>query len=217
MQSKLRVLCFAISADGYGAGPNQSLQNPLGERGEELHNWFFPTHTWRHMQGQEGGETGVDDDMAAQSFAGIGAWIMGRNMFAPSRGPWLDENWKGWWGDDPLYHVPVFVLTHHPRPPLRMKGGTEFRFVTDGIHSALRQATQAAAGKDVRLGGGVATVRQYLSARLIDDLHLVISPVLLGTGEHLLHGIDTHALGYQFERHLPSARAVAHVFLRKGT
>ncbi len=167
------------------------------------------------MHGQDGGETGVDDDMAAKSLEGVGAWILGRNMFGPVRGPWPDESWKGWWGEEPPYHVPVFVLTHHARGPLPMKGGTEFRFVTDGIHSALHQAKEAARGKDVRLGGGVATIRQYLSAGLIDELHLVLSPVLLGRGEHLLGGIDTRALGYECVRHVPGSRAAAHVFLRK--
>lgn len=215
MSSKLRVLCFSVSLDGYGAGPAQSLENPLGLRGPELFSWFMTSRTWRQMQGQTGGDTGADDDIAAKGFENIGAWILGRNMFGPVRGPWPDENWKGWWGDEPPYHTPVFILTHHPRPPLRMKGGTTFHFITDGIHSALKQATDAAGGKDVRVGGGVATIRQYLQARLIDDLHLAISPVLLGRGEHLLHGIDTHALGYHCERHVGSEKAVAHVFLRK--
>jgi len=215
MSSKLRVLCFSTSLDGYGAGPSQSLENPLGLRGHELFTWFMGTRTWKQMQGQPGGETGIDDDISAKGFENIGAWILGRNMFGPVRGPWPDESWKGWWGEEPPYHTPVFVLTHHPRPPLRMKGGTEFHFVTDGIHSALKQATAAAGGKDIRIGGGAATIRQYLKAGLIDDLHLAISPVLLGSGEHLLHGIDTHALGYHCEKHVGSSKAVAHVFLRK--
>jgi dihydrofolate reductase len=167
------------------------------------------------MHGKGDGETGVDDDLAAQSFDGIGAWILGRNMFGPVRGPWPDDTWKGWWGDEPPYHTPVFVLTHHPRPPLRMKGGTEFRFVTDGIRAALQQAKAAADGQDVRLGGGVSTIRQYLQATLIDELHLAISPVLLGTGEHLLNGVDTRALGYECVKHVAGARAAAHVILRK--
>ena len=178
--SKLRVQSFAISIDGYGAGPNQDLQNPLGVRGPELMEWFFHTRVWRRMHGQDDGETGVDNGMAEQGFAGIGAWILGRNMFGPVRGPWPDESWKGWWGDEPPYHTPVFVLTHHPRAPLRMAGGTEFHFVTEGIHAALEQATAAAGGRDVRLGGGVSTIRQYLRAGLIDELHLAIRPVLLG-------------------------------------
>jgi dihydrofolate reductase len=210
--SKLRVLCFGTSLDGYGAGPNQSLEHPLGVGGPEMMAWFFPTRTWTRMQGGDGGETGVDDAMAAQGFEGIGAWILGRNMFGPVRGPWPDESWKGWWGDEPPYHVPVFVLTHHARAPLKMAGGTEFFFVTDGIHAALEQAREAAGGKDVRLGGGVATVRQYLQARLIDDLHLAVRPVLLGSGEALFHGLDLHALGYECARHVAGERAM-HVFL----
>ncbi|HEX6850060.1 MAG TPA: dihydrofolate reductase family protein [Candidatus Polarisedimenticolaceae bacterium] len=212
--SKLRVLCFGTSLDGYGAGPNQSLEHPLGVGGPEMMAWFFPTRTWTRMQGGDGGETGVDDTMAAQGFEGIGAWILGRNMFGPVRGPWPDESWKGWWGDEPPYHVPVFVLTHHARAPLKMAGGTEFFFVTDGIHAALERAREAAGGKDVRLGGGVATVRQYLRARLIDDLHLAVRPVLLGSGEALFHDLDLRALGYECARHVAGERAM-HVFLRR--
>ena len=212
----LRVLCFSVSLDGYGAGPDQDLENPLGVGGTELFDWFFRTRTWHRMRGDAGaGETGADDEMAAKGFEGIGAWILGRNMFGPVRGHWPDESWKGWWGDEPPYHVPVFVLTHHPRAPIAMKGGTEFRFVTDGIHAALRQAKEAAGGKDVRIGGGVATIRQYLAAGLIDEMHLVLSPVLMGRGEHLLSGIDMRALGYECFRHVPGSRAAAHVFLRK--
>ncbi len=212
--SKLRVQSFAISIDGFGAGPDQDLEHPLGVRGLELMEWFFPTRVWRQIQGEESGETGVDNYVAEQGFADIGAWILGRNMFGPVRGPWPDDSWKGWWGEEPPYHTPVFVLTHHQRAPLRMKGGTEFRFVTEGIHAALEQAKAAAGGLDVRLGGGVSTIRQYLQAGLIDELHLAISPVLLGSGEHLLHGIDTHALGYECEKYVAGERA-AHVFLRK--
>ena len=212
--SKLRVQSFGISIDGYGAGPNQSLENPLGVRGPELMEWFTHTRMWREMQSQPGGETGVDNEMAELGFANIGAWILGRNMFGPVRGPWPDESWKGWWGDEPPYHTPVFVLTHHPRPTLRMAGGTEFRFVTDGIHAALEQATAAAGGRDVRLGGGVSTVRQYLRAGLVDEMHLALRPVLLGSGEHLLHDIDTHALGYECAKHVAGERAT-HVWLRK--
>jgi len=212
--SKLRVQSFGISIDGYGAGPNQSLENPLGVRGPELMEWFTHTRMWREMQGQPGGETGVDNEMAELGFANIGAWILGRNMFGPVRGPWPDESWKGWWGDEPPYHTPVFVLTHHPRPTLRMAGGTEFRFVTDGIHAALEQATAAAGGRDVRLGGGVSTVRQYLRAGLVDEMHLALRPVLLGSGEHLLHDIDTHALGYECAKHVAGERAT-HVWLSK--
>ncbi len=212
--SKLRVQSFGVSIDGFGAGPNQSLQNPLGERGPELMEWFFHTRFWREMHGQGDGETGVDNDIAEQGFAGIGAWILGRNMFGPVRGPWPDDSWKGWWGEEPPYHTPVFVLTHHPRPPLAMKGGTEFRFVTEGIRAALERARDAARGRDVRLGGGVATIRQYLQAGLIDDMHLALRPVLLGAGEPLLQAIDLRALGYECARSVAGERAF-HVFLRK--
>jgi len=214
--SKLRVLSFAISIDGYGAGPSQDLQNPLGVGGPELMEWVFPTRFWRQMNGEDGGETGVDNEIAGRGFAGIGAWILGRNMFGPVRGPWPDDSWKGWWGDEPPYHTPVFVLTHHPRAPLRMAGGTEFRFVTEGIHAALAQAKSAAGGRDIRLGGGVATIRQYLRAALIDDLHLAIRPVVLGSGENLLNGIDLRALGYESAPHVSGERAM-HVILRKRT
>lgn len=180
----------------YGAGPDQSRENPLGVNGMNLHQWLFTTRTFKKMLGQEGGETGVDDKFAARSFENIGAWIMGRNMFGPIRGPWPDENWKGWWGANPPYHVPVFVLSHHARAPIQMEGGTTFHFVTDGIEAALRQARDAARGKDIRIGGGVSTVRQYLHAGLIDELHLAMSPVLLGAGENLFTGLDLPALGY---------------------
>jgi len=213
--SKLRVHTFSISIDGYGAGPNQDLEHPLGVGGPELFDWFFHTRTWQRMHGNEDGETGADDHMAAQGFEGIGAWILGRNMFGPVRGPWPDDEWKGWWGEEPPYHTPVFVLTHHPRAPLTMKGGTIFRFVTDGIHAALQQAKDAADGRDVRLGGGVSTIRQYLRAGLIDELHLAIAPALLGTGEHLMSGIDMRALGYECAEHIAGIRAAAHVILRK--
>jgi len=211
---KLRVSSFAISIDGYGAGTNQDLDNPLGVRGPELMEWFFSTRAWRQMHGLEGGETGTDNRMAEQGLAGLGAWILGRNMFGPIRGPWPDENWKGWWGDEPPYHTPVFVLTHHARAPLLMKGGTEFRFVTEGIHAALQQAREAAGGRDIRLGGGVATIREYLRDALIDELTLAIRPVLLGTGEHLLHGVDLRALGYECAERIEGERAT-HVVLRK--
>jgi dihydrofolate reductase len=214
--SKLRVLCFAVSIDGYSAGPNQDLENPLGVRGPELMEWFFHTRSWRKMHGQPDGETGIDDGIAAQGFAGIGAWIIGRNMFGPIRGPWPDEAWKGWWDEEPPYHTPVFVLTHHPRPVLKMSGGTEFHFVTTGIHAALERATAAANGLDVRLGGGVSTVRQFLRARLIDDLHLPLRPVLMGSGEKLWEGIDMHALGYECTKTLAGERAT-HTFVRKRT
>ena len=212
--SKLYVRSFGLSIDGYGAGPAQDLQNPLGVNGLELMEPFFHTRVWRRLHGHNDGETGVDNEMAELGFAGFGAWILGRNMFGPIRGEWPDDSWKGWWGEEPPYHTPVFVLTHHPRPPLAMKGGTEFHFVTEGIEAALEQAKAAAGGRDVRLGGGVATVREYLRARLIDGLHLAIRPVLLGSGENLLNGIDLRALGYECERSLSWERAY-HVLLRK--
>jgi dihydrofolate reductase len=212
--SKLRVQSFGLSLDGYGAGPDQSLENPLGVRGPELMEWFFHTRVWRKMHGEADGETGVDNEIAEQGFANIGAFILGRNMFGPVRGPWPDESWKGWWGDEPPYHTKVFVLTHYAREPVVMKGGTEFHFVTEGIHAALDQAKTAAAGMDVRLGGGVATIREYLSAGLIDELHLAIRPVLLGSGEHLFNNIDARALGYECARSVAGERAT-HVFLRK--
>jgi dihydrofolate reductase len=212
--TKLRVQSFAISIDGYGAGPNQDLQNPLGAGGPELMAWLFPTRAWQRMHGKEDGETGVDNGLTEQGFAGIGAWILGRNMFGPVRGPWPDDSWKGWWGDEPPYHTPVFVLTRYPRAPLTMAGGTVFHFVTEGIQAALERAKAAAGGRDVRLGGGVATIRQFLRAGLIDELHLAIRPVLLGAGEHLLGDIDTRALGYECTNYVAGERA-AHVFLRK--
>jgi dihydrofolate reductase len=212
--SKVCVRSFAISIDGYGAGPAQDLHNPIGVRGTELMEWFFQTRIWRTMHGEPGGETGVDNTLAEQSFEGIGAWILGRNMFGPIRGPWPDESWRGWWGDEPPYHTPVFVLTHHPRATLRMAGGTDFHFITRDIHAALEQARTAAGGRDVRIGGGVATIRQYLREGLIDELHLVMRPVLLGRGEHLLHDIDLRALGYQCSRSVAGERAT-HLFLRR--
>ena len=213
--SKLRVQRFAVSIDGYSAGLNQSLQNPLGVRGPELMEWFFPTRFFRKMHAaSDDGETGTDNAMAEQGFTNLGAWILGRNMFGPVRGPWPDESWRGWWGEEPPYHTPVFVLTHYPRAPLKMKGGTEFHFITDGIHAALEHAKAAAGRRDVRLGGGAATVRQYLQARLIDELHLAIRPVLMGSGEPLWQGIDLHALGYECAKHVAGERAL-HVFLRK--
>jgi dihydrofolate reductase len=212
--SKLRVQSFAVSLDGFGAGPHQDLEHPLGVRGPELMEWFFNTRVWRDTHQLEGGETGVDNRMAAQGFEGIGAWILGRNMFGPVRGPWPDDSWKGWWGEEPPYHVPVFVLTHHARPPLAMQGGTVFHFVTDGIHAALERAKEAAKDRDVRLGGGVATIRQYLRAGLIDELHLAVRPVVLGQGEPLWQGLDLSALGYECSGYVPGERA-AHVTLRK--
>ena len=212
---KIKVQSFSLSLEGYGAGPEQSLENPLGKGGLALHEWAFSTRTFQRMFGNEtGGETGVDEDFAARGFANIGAWILGRNMFGPVRGPWPDESWKGWWGDSPPYHTPVFVLTHHPRASITMAGGTVFHFVTEGIHVALERALAAANGKDVRIGGGVATIRQYLRAGLIDELHLAISPVLLGAGEHLLADINLPALGYRCTEHVGSPRAT-HVVLSR--
>jgi dihydrofolate reductase len=211
---RLRVHCFSISVDGFGAGPRQTVGEPLGHGAEALHEWILPTRTFAAMRGATGGQTGVDDDYTARGFEGLGAWILGRNMFGPVRGPWPDESWRGWWGDDPPYHVPVFVLTHHARRPLVMAGGTEFRFVTGGIHEALAQAREAAGARDIRLGGGAATIRQYLMARLVDEMHVAIAPVLLGDGEHLLTGLDLPALGYRVTEHVPSA-AVTHVVMRR--
>jgi len=213
---KLRVQGFSISLDGYGAGPGQSLENPLGVGGTALHKWVLPTRTFQKMLfGKEGGTTGPDDDFAARGIANLGAWILGRNMFGPVRGPWPDDIWKGWWGDNPPYHVPVFVLTHYPRASITMAGGTTFHFVTDGIEAALKRATEAAAGKDIRLGGGAATIREYLKAGLIDEMHLVISPALLGSGEHLLGGIDLTRLGFECTEHLPTASATHVVLTRR--
>lgn len=212
--SRLRVLSFGISLDGYGAGPHQDLEHPLGVGGPDIMEWFFHTRVWREMHGQPDGETGVDNEMAKRGFEGMGAWILGRNMFGPVRGPWPDESWRGWWGEEPPYHVPVFVLTHHARPPLEMKGGTVFHFVTDGIHEALEQARAAAGDRDVRLGGGVSTIREYLRAGLIDDMHLAVRPVLLGAGEHLLHDLNLPALGYECTEPVMGERAM-HIVMRK--
>ncbi len=213
--SRLRVQSFGISLDGYGAGPDQDLQNPLGVRGPEIMAWFFPTRFFRRMHaGADDGETGIDNGIAEHSFDNLGAWILGRNMFGPVRGPWPDDSWKGWWGEEPPYHTPVFVLTHHARAPLKMAGGTEFRFVTGGIHAALREARAAAEGRDVRLGGGVSSVRQYLREALIDELHLAVRPILLGRGENLFAGLDLHALGYECAKSVAGERAT-HVYLRK--
>ena len=213
--SKIKVQSYGVSIDGYSAGPGQDLQNPLGLRGPELMDWFFHTKMWREMQGQSGGEDGVDNGMAMKGFENLGAWILGRNMFGPVRGPWPDESWRGWWGEEPPYHVPVFVLTHHERAPLAMKGGTTFHFVTDGIQSALEQAKAAAKGRDVRIGGGAATIRQYLQARLIDELHLVVRPMLMGSGESIFRDIDLFTLGYECANHVQGERAM-HVFLRRS-
>ncbi len=212
--SKLRVQNFAISLDGYGAGPRQDLDNPLGVGGLALHDWIVPTRTFQKMMGNEGGASGVDDDFMARGFANIGAWILGRNMFGPVRGSWPDDAWKGWWGDNPPYHTPVFVLTNHARQSITMDGGTTFHFVTEGIHAALQRAKDAAKGRDVRLGGGVSTIRQYLQASLIDEMHVAISPILLGSGENLFAGINTLALGYQCVEHITTANAL-HFILKK--
>lgn len=214
---KVVVRGFTLSLDGYGAGAKQSLEKPLGIGGESLHGWMIPTRTFQTMVlRKSGGTTGPDDDFAARGFDSVGAWILGRNMFAPVRGPWPDDSWKGWWGDEPPYHCHVYVLTHHPRAPVTMKGGTVFHFVTDGIESALRQARDAAQGKDVRIGGGVATIRQYLQAGLIDEMHLAISPVLLGAGEHLMSGIDLPALGFTVADHV-ATEAAMHVVLSRSS
>ncbi len=213
--SKLKVAAFSVSIDGYGAGPRQGLQNPLGEGGLTLHEWFFHTRTFQTMIGGAGGTTGPDDGYAQRSLADLGAWIMGRNMFGPVRGPWTDDTWKGWWGDEPPYHVPVFVLTHHARDPVEMAGGTTFHFVTGGIHEALERAREAAQGRDIRIGGGVHTVRQYLQAGLVDELHLALAPTLLGSGEALWPGIDLVAAGFRCTRREPTGHAM-HVVLTKG-
>lgn len=212
--NKLKVSCFGVSLDGFGAGANQSLENPLGERGMDLHQWFFPTRVFGDMHGKPGGEAGIDNRAAAKGFENVGAWILGRNMFGPVRGGWGDERWRGWWGDSPPYHVPVYVLTHHARRPLEMLGGTTFHFVTGGIHEALDRAREAAGGKDVRVGGGVATIRQYLGAGLLDEVHLAVTPAILGEGEALLAGMDLSALGYRVTSHTMGERAM-HVVMAK--
>ena len=215
----MSIVCvnsFGVTIDGYSAGPRQDLEHPLGMGGEKMMEWFFPTRVFQQLYGDAPGETGIDNDMAEQGFGNIGAWIMGRNMFGPIRGPWPDDAWKGWWGEDPPYHVPTFVLTHHPRPPITMKGGTTFHFVTDGIESALRQAKAAAGAKDVRIGGGAATVRQYLRAGLIDELHLAQMPVLLGDGEPLFAGLNWEALGYECTEQIAGERATHLIIKKKG-
>lgn len=215
--TRVRVESFTISLDGYGAGPHQDLQNPLGVGGTDLHQWLFPTRTLqRTLFGKDEGTTGVDDEFAARGFENMGAWILGRNMFGPIRGPWLDSSWRGWWGDNPPYHVPTFVLTHHAREPLEMEGGTTFHFVTGGIHEALERAREAAGGKDVRIGGGASTIQQYLRARLIDEMHFAVAPVLLGQGERLFEGVDLRALGYECIRSVGSDKATHVVLRRKG-
>ena len=214
--TRVRVHDFSISLDGYGAGPSQSAADPLGVGGEALHDWVVSTRAWRQLHGKEGGNTGADDEFAARSGRNIGAWILGRNMFGPVRGPWPDLDWKGWWGDNPPYHVPVFVLTHHARPSLTMQGDTTFHFVTGGIHEALDRAREAAGGKDVRIGGGAATIRQYLKARLVDTMHIAVSPILLGSGESLLAGLDLSALGYRCTEHGAGDKAAHYVIGRSA-
>ena len=216
--SRLLVHGFTISLDGYGAGPSQSKDTPLGVGAEELHEWLVETRTFKRVHGGgEGGSTGVDDELAAWGFEGIGAWIMGRNMFGPIRGPWPDESWRGWWGKNPPYHVPVFVLTHHKRPPLEMEGGTVFHFVTDGIQAACERAKAVAGDKDIRIGGGAATIRQYLEAKLIDEMNFAVSPRLLGSGEPLFAGLDLPALGYKCTKRTAGEKAMHYVISRPAT
>lgn len=212
--TRVRVESFTISIDGYGAGPDQDINNPLGVGGKDLHQWFIPTRTFQRTHGAGDGTTGVDEDFAARGFRNIGAWILGRNMFGPIRGPWPDMNWKGWWGDNPPYHVPVFVLTHHARPSIQMEGGTTFHFITGGIHEALDRAREASDGKDVRIGGGPNVIRQYLQEALIDELHIAISPILLGQGERLFEGADLRYRGYECVDFVGSEKAT-HVVLRR--
>lgn len=216
-KGRLVVRCFGVSADGFGAGANQDINNPMGVDGMALHQWVLPTRTFqKKLFGKDGGTEGPDDDFAKRGVVNIGAWILGRNMFGPVRGPWPDDQWKGWWGEEPPYHCDVFVLTHHARPRISMKGGTVFHFETDGIEAALEKAQQSAAGKDIRLGGGVATIRQYLRARLVDELHLAISPTLIGSGENLLAGVDLTGLGYKCTEHVSTENAM-HVVIRKAS
>jgi dihydrofolate reductase len=212
--SRVRVANFSLSIDGFGAGPAQDLEHPLGENGMELHEWLFHTRTFHDMQGSEGGTTGIDDDFAARGLSSVGAWILGRHMFGPVRGHWPDDSWRGWWGETPPFHAPVFVLTHHARPPLQMQGGTTFTFVTDGIREALDRARNAAGSKDVQVGGGVSTIRQYLRDGLIDELHLAIAPVLLGSGEALFEGMSWRALGYRCKDCITGEKAT-HVIITK--
>lgn len=217
--SALKVLCFSISVDGYGAGPDLSKEHPMGVGGMALHEWVFPTRSFQNMHGdaKAGGTTGIDNSFAEKGFENIGAWILGRGMFTAETGPWLDADWKGWWGEEPPYHVPVFVLTHHPRPSLEMKGGTVFHFVTEGIDKAWSLAKSAANGKDVRLGGGAATVRQYLQAGLVDEMHLAVAPVLLGNGKNLLKDLSLSQLGYVCTEVVPSDAAMHLVFKKRNT
>jgi len=212
--SKVKILNFTISLDGYGAGPNQSMDSPLGVGGEELHNWMVQTATFHKLYGEKGGTEGIDNDFTARGFVNIGAWILGRNMFALSRGEWSDDGWKGWWGENPPYHGPVFILTHHPRESISMEGGTTFHFVTEGIHVALERARKAAGGKDVRILGGVNVIRQYLREGLVDEMHIPIAPVVLGAGEHLYQGINLLELGYKLTEHVATDDAMHLVFTK---
>jgi dihydrofolate reductase len=213
--SKVKVTAYSVSLDGYGAGTDQSRENPLGKRGEELHEWIFPTKMFKKLYGKGEGTEDTDNDFAEKSFENIGAWIMGRNMFGPIRGPWQDNEWKGWWGENPPYHVPVFVLTNHARESITMKGGTVFHFVTEGIEAALEKARKAANGKDIRIGGGASTIRQFLQAGYLDEMHLAFSPVFLGAGEHLFAGIDLPKLGFT-ETQTTYGKGATHVVLKKG-
>lgn len=213
--SKVIVAAYTVSMDGFGAGPNQSLEKPMGEGTENLHNWMFSTRMFQRMIGKEGGTEDINNDFAEKSMQNMGAWIMGRNMFSPNRGPWPNNEWKGWWGPNPPYHVPVFVLTNHAREPLEMEGGTVFYFVTDGIESALEQAKMAAGEKNIRIGGGANTIRQYLKKGLIDEMHLVYSPLFLGKGESLLEGIDLPKLGFSVVQTTYADKAV-HFLIKKG-
>ena len=213
---RLRVHTFSVSLDGYGAGPRQSREEPLGVGGEALHDWVVATRTFQQLFGKEGGSTGVDDDFAARGLRNLGAWILGRNMFGPIRGEWPDDQWQGWWGKEPPYHVPVFVLTHHPRAPLAMKGDTTFHFVTSGFEEALERARAAAGEKDIRIGGGVSTIQQYVRAGLVDEMHIAVAPVLLGSGESLFAGLDLPALGYEVREHVTGANATHIVFAKRG-
>ncbi len=211
---KVRAAGFSVSIDGFGAGPRQSLENPLGERGRELHEWAFGTRTFQSMFGKDGGSEGVDEDFAKRAMDGFGAFILGRNMFGPSRGPWTDDDWKGWWGPNPPYHAPTFILTHHPRESIEMEGGTTFHFVVEGIETALQRAQASAGTLDVKIGGGVSTLRQYMLAGLIDEIHFAVSPVVLGQGEAVFAGVDLPSLGYRVVEHLSTEHA-SHVVLAK--
>jgi len=212
--TKVKVAGFGVSLDGFSAGTDQSLNHPLGMRGDEIFQWFFPTRAFLEMLGKEGGETGVDNEFGRRAMEGFGAFILGRNMFGPVRGEWPDDQWKGWWGDNPPYHAPTFILTHYPRPPIEMLGGTTFHFVTDGIESALQKAREAAGAKDIKIGGGVETVRQYIQAGRVDEIHLAVAPIALGRGESLFSGLDLRALGYRTVEHVATDLAT-HIVLAK--